>query len=100
MASIFATLKYEQCNPKVRTVQRHHMLAQTVMWLLVLVCVQVVGLINVQVAIQDGQPYIIEANPRASRYEVTLRPGMLPALPSSVTLPSGPALILCALSPA
>jgi carbamoyl-phosphate synthase large subunit len=28
---------------------------------------KVVGLINVQVAIQDGQPYVIEANPRASR---------------------------------
>jgi carbamoyl-phosphate synthase large subunit len=27
----------------------------------------VVGLINVQIAIQDNVPYIIEANPRASR---------------------------------
>lgn len=29
---------------------------------------KVVGLINIQFAIQDDVPYIIEANPRASRY--------------------------------
>jgi carbamoyl-phosphate synthase large subunit len=28
---------------------------------------QVVGLINIQMAVQDEIPYIIEANPRASR---------------------------------